>query len=110
VRLGQPRGALDLGVARAPAPVGDVLAHRAVEEEDVLADEPDGAAQVVEPELADVDAVEGDLALLDLVEPQQQLDSVLFPEPVEPTTPTVQPAGTESETSRSTGARRGRRR
>ena len=40
----------------------------------VLQDEPEEPAQLVERQLADVDAVDGDAAAVDVVEPQQQVD------------------------------------
>jgi hypothetical protein len=33
VRVGAPRSVLDLGIGRVVAPVGDVVAHRAVEQD-----------------------------------------------------------------------------
>ena len=51
---------LDLGVGGVGPAVGEVLADRAVEEEDVLADEADRPAQRAAGQVADVDAVEQD--------------------------------------------------
>ena len=57
-----PRRLPDLGLGRVEPPVGDVLADRAGEEEDVLLHDADLPPQRGERHLADVDAVDGDAA------------------------------------------------
>ncbi len=74
VRFGRDGGCDDVGFARAGAAVGDVLAHRAIEQEHVLRDPADLAAQPVQRITGEVAAVETDLSLRGLVEAQQQLD------------------------------------
>ena len=50
----------DLGLGGVEPAIGDVLAHRAGEQEDVLLHDADLAAQRGERHVADVDAVDGD--------------------------------------------------
>ena len=63
--LGRPDAVLVRGLQ---PPVADVLHHRAGEEVGILQDGAERAAEVVLPDLADVDAVVGDAAALDVVE------------------------------------------
>ena len=74
VGLRDAGGLPDLLLARVRSPVGDVLAHRAVEQEDLLADEAHLAAEGREVELTEVDAPKGDAPLGRVVEAQEQLD------------------------------------
>jgi hypothetical protein len=73
VGLGQPRRAQDVLAARLQPAVADVLGRRGGEDHRVLRHQGDLAAQGQRVELAQVDAVEGDTALLRVVEAQQQL-------------------------------------
>ncbi len=66
------RGLDDLGLARIEPAIGDVLADGAGEEEDILLDDADLAAQSGERHVADIDAVDGDPPGIDLVEARQQ--------------------------------------
>jgi predicted amidohydrolase len=59
-------------VGGAEAAIGDVLADRAAEQEDVLLHDADLAAQRGERHVPDIDAVDGDRAGADLVEARQQ--------------------------------------
>ena len=63
----------DRGAARAGIAVGDVVRHRVVEQQRLLRDHAEPLAQVAEPHVADVDAVERDPALDRVVEPRQEL-------------------------------------
>ena len=73
VRFGQARRLFDLVVGRVPTPVDDVLAHRPMEQEDVLAHESNRRAQVLEADILDGHAVEGDPAVAHVIEPEEQL-------------------------------------
>ena len=53
-------GVLDLGVGGVGAGVAEVLAHGGVQQVGLLADDADDLGEVGEPELAHVDAVDGD--------------------------------------------------
>ncbi len=72
--LGGARRLDDLGLGGVRLAVGDVVAHRALEQVDVLADQADGPAQRGQLELADRLAIDADLARRGIVEAQQQLD------------------------------------
>ena len=74
VGFGDACGGDDLVVRGIAPAVGDVLGDRAVEQEHLLADQPDGAAQVLEVKLFHVDPVEAHLATGGVDETQQQLD------------------------------------
>ena len=68
-----PAGCLvDLGFGGVEAAVGDVLADGAGEEEDVLLDDADLAAEGGEGHVADIDAVDRDAAAVELVEARQE--------------------------------------
>ena len=56
--FGYPGGCSDFVHRSVGAAVGDVLTHGPVEQEDVLAHQPDGLSQVVQSEVAYVVAVE----------------------------------------------------
>ena len=58
---------------RVVAAVGDVVAHRAVEQEDVLLDDRQQVAVGAQAEVADVGAVEQDAAARRVVEPRHQV-------------------------------------
>ena len=64
---------LDLGEGRPSRGVGDVLGDRAVEEEDVLLDDPQQPAVALDLDVAEVDAVEPDHARGRVVEPGDQV-------------------------------------
>ena len=72
--LGEDGGLLDGRPGGAKAAIGNVLRHGAVEEEDVLAHQPDGLAEVGEFELLDRLTIQEDLPALNLIEAQQQFD------------------------------------
>ena len=75
VGLGQPGGLLQLVVRGVGPAVGDVLPHRALEQEHVLADVARStAAQPPAGRRSDLHAVERDPPAGRLVQPQQQLD------------------------------------
>ena len=79
-RAGPPRAAaIDLGVGRVRPADGDVLAHRRVEDEGLLEDEADLAAQRGERHVAHVVAVEEDLPLFGIPEAHSRLIRVLLP-------------------------------
>ena len=72
VDLGEPRRFLDLGIARLPAAVPDVVADGVVEQDRVLRDHADRHAQRFLGHVADVLAVDRDAPAGHLVEPEQQ--------------------------------------
>ena len=73
VRAGEPGGPLDRRVRRVGIGEGDVGAHRVVEQERVLEDDADRVPQVVNPEVAHVDAVDAATAPdVDVVEARDQ--------------------------------------
>ena len=72
VDLREPRRLLDLGVARLPAAVADVVADGVVEQHGVLRHHADRRAQRFLRDVADVLAVDGDAPAADLVEAEQQ--------------------------------------
>ena len=72
VDLREPRGLLDLGVARLPAAVADVVADGVVEQHGVLRDHADRGAQRLLRHVADVLAVDQDAAAGHVVEAEQQ--------------------------------------
>ncbi len=74
VRLGRLRGAHDVGLRDIAQSIPDVLGHRAVGQEAVLRHVADRAAQLLQIERRDVDAVQADAARGGVVQPQQQLD------------------------------------
>ena len=61
-------------LGRVRAAVGDVLADRAVEQPRVLEDHAEGTPQAVARHLTRIDAVDRDLAAIDLVEAHEQVD------------------------------------
>ena len=69
---GQARGALDVGRVGVGSGEGDVAADAVVEQERVLEHDADGVTQLAQRQIAEVDAVEADRALLDVVEARQQ--------------------------------------
>ena len=71
-RACQLGGALDVLVARVGPADADVLAHALAEQERLLEDERDRAADVGEPQLAQVEAVEQHAAVLRVVEAREQ--------------------------------------
>ena len=73
VRVRAPRRVLDLGVRRVVAAVGDVVAHRAVEQEDVLLHDREQVAIRAQLEVADVGAVEQDAAARRIVEARDEV-------------------------------------
>ena len=72
VDVGLAGRVLDLGVARAGAAVGDVVAQGAVEQVDVLLHQADGAAQALLRHVTHVLAVDADGAARHVVEARQQ--------------------------------------
>ncbi len=72
VDLREPRGLLDLGIARIPAAVADIVADRVVEQHGVLRDHADGRAQRYLRHVADILTVDQDAAAGDVVEAEQQ--------------------------------------
>src|SRR5690606_32362022 len=72
VDLRQPRRLLDLGVARIPAPVTDVVADRIVEQHGILGNNADDLAHRFLRHRADIPAVDGDPAGADIVEAIEQ--------------------------------------
>ncbi len=60
--LGGPGRGLDLGVGGVRLGVAQVLADRRVQEVGLLADDADDPGEVDEPQVAQVDAVDGDAA------------------------------------------------
>jgi hypothetical protein len=76
---------------RVRAAVGDVRPHRVVEEDRLLGDDPQQRAQVGEPELAQVHAVEGDRPSVGSWKRGTRSASVLFPAPLGPTSATTSP-------------------
>src|SRR5690606_39115213 len=74
VRLRLARRGLHLGLARARAAVADVGGDGAVQERSILRHHADRRAQAFLRDLRDVLTVDGDAALLHVVESQQQID------------------------------------
>ena len=74
VDVGGRRGGADVVVARVGPAHADVGLDRAVEQEGVLVDDRDHAADLLERQLAQVVAAEADRALNRIVEAQQQAD------------------------------------
>ncbi|MNS07818.1 hypothetical protein D3C72_392690 [compost metagenome] len=74
MRAGQPRRLLDLGLRRAGAGIGDVLGQRAVKQHRVLLHDCDLAAQRRLLHLGDVLPVDGDAAVVHVVQALDQLD------------------------------------
>ena len=72
VDLRLARRLLDLGVARIPAAVADVVADGVVEQHGILRHHADGGAQRSLRHIADVLAVDQDAAAADVVEAKQQ--------------------------------------
>ena len=68
------QGALDGGAVDGCGAQADVRFERAGEQERILQDDAELAAQILHVQFADVDAVEQDLAALDVVEAQQELN------------------------------------
>lgn len=64
----------DLLIGGVEGAVGDILTYGAVEEENILADETDGFAQVFKLDVAEVVPVEPEAAFLDIVKTQEQFD------------------------------------
>ena len=67
-------GRLDLLLRGLGPSVGDVVAHGADEEEDILLDGADAGPQGLELEVANVDPIDGDRALGHVVEARQEVD------------------------------------
>ena len=86
MRTGEACRALDVGRARVGPGERDVAGERVVEQERVLEHDADRVAQLGQAQVADVDAVEADGAVLDVVEPvveaRQQPATVDLPLPV----------------------------
>ena len=78
MRLRGLGGGHDLGIAGARTAESDVLADRGAEQEDVLADIGDLAAQRAARNRRDVLIVDGDDAAADLVEAQDQVQHRRF--------------------------------
>src|SRR6516164_5427568 len=68
----EARRLLDLGVARLPAAVTDVVADRVVEQDGVLRHDADRGSQRILRDVADVLAVDRNPPAADLVETEQQ--------------------------------------
>ncbi len=76
---GGPGRLQDLGLRGIRAPIGDVLSNGALEQPGVLEHHPYLRAEVGAPELGDVDAIEGDPAGVELVEPHHEVDQSGLP-------------------------------
>ena len=63
VRVGAAGGVFDLRVGRVVPAVGDVVAHRAVEQENVLLDDRQQIAITAQPKVANVDAIDAGCGL-----------------------------------------------
>ena len=87
---GHGRG-LDLGIARVGAPVGDVVADRAREQEALLGHVAELAAVGGQVIVAKVGAVDEDGSCRRVVEAGEQLDDGRLPAPVSPTSATNSP-------------------
>lgn len=74
VGFGGASGGFDFFAGGVGFAVGDVLADGAMEEEDILADEADRAAQGGVAEVGEGEAVEGDLPGNGIVEPEEEAD------------------------------------
>ena len=72
--LGEHGCLLDGSPGGAKAAISNVLGHGAVEEEDFLAHQADGLAEVLEFQPLDPLTIQEDLAALNLIEAQQQFD------------------------------------
>ena len=69
----------DVLETRGGLPVGDVLPDRAVEEDRFLQDDADVAPQVLEPDVPQVHAVQGDRTVIHIVEPADEIDGRALP-------------------------------
>ena len=74
VRRRPPRRFFDCELACSRAPVGDVLGHRRAEDRGLLRDRGDALAQVLWIDRLDVDAIDKDLALVDIVKAHDELE------------------------------------
>ena len=74
-QLGRP---FDRQAGGLKAAVGDVFGHRAVKQKHLLTHQADAAAQILQAQAADRQAIEQNLACLDLIEAQQQLNDRAF--------------------------------
>ena len=73
VRVGAPGGVFDLRIGGVVTAVGDVVANRSVEEEDVLLHDRQQPSIRSQPKVANVGAVEQDPAPRGIVEPRHQV-------------------------------------
>ena len=94
---GGNRGGLDIGVRRTEPAIGDVGAHRVVEQADLLRDQRDRAAQRGERHRADFLPVDQNAAGIGVVKARDQVEQRRFSGAGGPTSATVLPAGTVSE-------------
>src|SRR5829696_1460640 len=74
MRMGPPRRRDDLLLGGTLASIGDVLADRAVEERGILRHDGDAGAEAFLRHRGDVLAVDADLAVLEIVETQEDID------------------------------------
>ena len=94
----------ELVVGRGLLAEAQILGHGPAEQEGALGYQPQLRPEVLLGEVPDVDAVEQDLAAGDVVETRHEVDSVVLPEPVLPTTAVVRPGANASVTCSSTGS------
>ena len=84
VHVGGLRGRHDLLVGRPNFSIADVLSDRTGEEPGVLEHHAEDASHVVAVEVAGIDAIEADPALVDVVEAHQQVDDGRLARPGRP--------------------------
>jgi hypothetical protein len=93
------RSGHDVGLAGARLAVGDVVFDGVVEQHRILRHDADRVAQRLLRHVAQVLAVDGDAAAVDVVEAEQQARHGRLAEPLCPTTAVVVPAGMVKSTS-----------
>jgi len=98
IGLSRSRGGLDLSLTGLRTAEGDVLGHAAREEKHILLDDRDLLTESLQIPLTHVDAVDPHRTLADIVVRLSSRISVLFPEPVWPTTAIVWPGATRKLT------------
>ncbi len=91
-----------LGLRLGP-PIGQVLPDAPPKQKRFLEHHAHAAAQVLAAQPAHVDSIEEHPPLVHVVEPHSRLTSVVLPEPLRPTTPTISPGRIVNSTSCSTG-------
>ena len=85
--------------------IQDVFVNRVVEQQCFLRDHADLTAEILQGDIANVDAVDGDCAEIRVVECGSKFTRVDLPDPFSPTTAITSPALTDRDTSASAAGR-----